>query len=203
MNELAALQAVRLKGRADAAVVARSCGLTESAAQALLDQFLAGGLVKGGPTVRITAEGRDHLATLTAAERDGIDQAGLTALYEEFDHHNEALKAVVTSWQLKDLDTPNDHTDAAYDAAVIAKLIDSVDTDFRPLLDRLVATAPRLCGYRDRFDAAVAALRAGDHSYVAKPILDSYHTVWFELHEELIGMLGRTRLDEAAAGRAV
>jgi hypothetical protein len=27
--------------------------------------------------------------------------------------------------------------------------------------------------------------------------------VWFEFHEELIGLLGRTRAEEAAAGRAV
>ncbi len=33
-------------------------------------------------------------------------------------------------------------------------------------------------------------------------MVDSYHTLWFELHEELIQALGRTRADEAAAGRA-
>ena len=71
MNELAALQAVRLKGRADAALVARACGLSEPAAQAQLDQFLAGGLVKGGPAVRLTPEGHEHLAALCAAERAG------------------------------------------------------------------------------------------------------------------------------------
>ncbi len=33
-------------------------------------------------------------------------------------------------------------------------------------------------------------------------MIDSYHTVWFELHEELIALSGLTREDEAAAGRA-
>jgi hypothetical protein len=33
-------------------------------------------------------------------------------------------------------------------------------------------------------------------------MIDSFHTVWFELHEDLIGLLGRTRAEEAAAGRA-
>jgi len=28
------------------------------------------------------------------------------------------------------------------------------------------------------------------------------HTLWFELHEELIHLTGRTRAGEAAAGRA-
>jgi hypothetical protein len=30
---------------------------------------------------------------------------------------------------------------------------------------------------------------------------DSYHTIWFQFHEELIEMAGRTRAEEAAEGR--
>ena len=37
---------------------------------------------------------------------------------------------------------------------------------------------------------------------MAHPLRDSYHTVWFELHEELIRLSGRNRASEAAAGRA-
>lgn len=203
MSELEVLQAVRLKGRADVAAVARCTGSPEADVQAVLDKLVAEGLLKGGPAVRITPEGRDRLAALTDAERAGVDQAALTAVYDEFHHVNDLLKAVVTSWQLKDAETPNDHTDAAYDAGVVARLLDEVDVEFRPLLTRMIALAPRLGAYGPRFDTAVAALRSGDHTYVAKPIIDSYHTVWFELHEELIGLLGRTRADEAAAGRAL
>ena len=43
---------------------------------------------------------------------------------------------------------------------------------------------------------------AGQHEYIARPLIDSYHTVWFELHEELIEAAGLSRADEAAAGRA-
>jgi hypothetical protein len=32
--------------------------------------------------------------------------------------------------------------------------------------------------------------------------VDSYHSIWFELHEELIRLAGRTREDESSAGRA-
>jgi hypothetical protein len=37
---------------------------------------------------------------------------------------------------------------------------------------------------------------------VASPRVDSYHSVWIELHEDLIRLSGRLRSDEAAAGRA-
>ena len=203
MNELAVLQAIRLKGRADAAAVARCSDGSEAEAQSLMDSLTADGLLKGGPAVRITPEGRARLEELTAAERGSVDQPALEAVYEDFHAVNDALKEVVTSWQLKDAETPNDHTDEAYDAAVVTRLLDDVDTRFRPLLERALALVPRLMPYRTRFENAVAQLRAGDTTYLAKPIIDSYHTVWFELHEELIGLLGRTRTDEALAGRAL
>jgi pyruvate,orthophosphate dikinase len=48
----------------------------------------------------------------------------------------------------------------------------------------------------------MTAVRAGDHRFVASPRVDSYHSVWFELHEDVIRLAGRTREDEVAAGRA-
>ena len=42
----------------------------------------------------------------------------------------------------------------------------------------------------------------GDQRYVASPRVDSYHGIWFELHEDLIQLAGRSRADEVAEGRA-
>jgi pyruvate,orthophosphate dikinase len=33
---------------------------------------------------------------------------------------------------------------------------------------------------------------------IASPLKDSYHTIWFELHEELIHLAGRDRATEEA-----
>ena len=56
--------------------------------------------------------------------------------------------------------------------------------------------------YGIRLGRAAAQALAGDGRYVASPRVDSYHGIWFELHEDLIQLAGRTREDEAAAGRA-
>jgi hypothetical protein len=56
--------------------------------------------------------------------------------------------------------------------------------------------------YKERLDRALAQAQAGDGRFVASPRVDSYHGVWFELHEDLIQLAGRTREDEVAAGRA-
>jgi hypothetical protein len=42
----------------------------------------------------------------------------------------------------------------------------------------------------------------GDHDWFTKPILASYHTVWFELHEDLLATLGLDRASETAAAAA-
>ncbi|MBA4857481.1 hypothetical protein [Nocardia farcinica] len=200
-HEFAILQAARLKGRLSPQLAADSCGIDAETAEAELAALREAGFVKGEPSVRLTPEGRERLAELVRAEREGVDQQALTALYEEFDEHNTALKRIVSDWQLKD-GSPNDHTDAGYDRAVIERLA-ALDTDFQPLVARIAQVAPRLAVYSRRFGTAIEKIRGGDTSFVARPIADSYHTVWFEFHEELIGLLGRTREEEAAAGRAV
>ena len=66
----------------------------------------------------------------------------------------------------------------------------------------LVAGLPRLGAYGERLELAAAMAAAGDGKYVASPRVDSYHSIWFELHEDLILLAGRNRADEVAAGRA-
>jgi hypothetical protein len=202
MLETQVLQAARLKGRLSAPAAAACASVTEDAALAELNRLRDHGFAKGEATVRLTPEGKEYLAGLVAAERDRVDGEALSAAYEEFDDHNNALKTIVTDWQLVDGTQPNDHTDAEYDARVLDRLYE-LHENFAPLVDKIATIAPRLRPYADRFTHAIERVQGGDTSFVARPITDSYHTVWFEFHEELIGLLGLSRAEEAAAGRAV
>jgi hypothetical protein len=203
MSELLLLQAVRLKGRLGAEAAATCAGIPVAEARNGLAALVAAGHAKVvGTAVCLTPRGRERLTGLLDEERPGVDRDVLEAVYHEFDDVNGELKSVVTAWQLRGDVTLNDHTDSAYDQTVIERLV-ALHERFIPLLERITAEVPRLAPYPGRFGDAVAQLRAGDHSFVARPIVDSFHTVWFELHEELIGLLGRTRVEEAAGGRAV
>lgn len=201
MLEIRILQAARLKGRLPLDAAATCAAVDEREAADEIDRLRGLGLVKGEASVRATPEGKARLAELVAAERRTLDHDALAAAYEEFDDHNTHLKTIVSDWQLHD-GVPNDHTDEAYDARVLDRLAE-LHEGFSPLVDRIVAIAPRLTPYRSRFTTAITRVREGDHSFVARPITDSYHTVWFEFHEDLIGLLGLDRAAEAAAGRAV
>jgi hypothetical protein len=50
--------------------------------------------------------------------------------------------------------------------------------------------------------AALDRVRAGETAWLTRPLIDSYHTVWFELHEELILAVGLTREEAARSGNA-
>jgi hypothetical protein len=202
MSELSVLRIVELKGRVRAEDVATPLGVGVEEAGGLLTRLTADGLVTpAGPAYKLSEEGRRQLAELLLVDRAPVDQGALATAYDEFCEFNGELKTIVTAWQMKDSATPNDHTDAAYDAGVLDQL-GSLHARVLPLVERLGEIAPRLERYAVRLSHAQARIAAGETVWVARPILDSYHTVWFELHEDLIQLAGRTRLEEAVAGRA-
>ena len=114
------------------------------------------------------------------------------------------MKDAVTAWQLRDhggTQALNDHSDTAYDADVLRRIAE-VHEDVVEWMSSMPEAPRRLGRYLERLARALASARGGDHRFVASPRVDSYHGVWFELHEELILLAGRTRGEEAAAGRA-
>ena len=65
----------------------------------------------------------------------------------------------------------------------------------RPL-GQFAELVARLGRYLERLDAAYDNVLAGDLDFVSGARIDSYHTVWFELHEDLLRMLGREREEQ-------
>ncbi|MGE0385001.1 MAG: hypothetical protein AB7Q97_09750 [Gammaproteobacteria bacterium] len=204
MSDLQLKRALRLKGMASLDVLRGAVRMSEADVRAGLQALVSGGLARETPRgCMLLPPGREQLAAELAAERAAIDGARAEAAYARFVELNAGFKALMRDWQIRSVggtDQPNDHADAAYDAAVVARLVE-IDAKLAPLLAEIAAIAPRLAVYAPRFADALAALRGGDRSMMAAPIRDSYHTVWFELHEELIDLCGRTRAQEAAEGR--
>jgi pyruvate,orthophosphate dikinase len=192
-SELALLRLVGLKGRAGADIVADSLSLPPEVVVASYAPLCERGLCSSANgSLRLTPAGRERLAVLLADERAHADPAAVVALYEDFCVFNAELKQIMTAWQLRRDGIANDHSDSDYDRAVLERLLD-LHGRAGALMQRLAQVSPRLEGYRERLVRAAARIAAGDRSYVAKIMADSYHTVWFELHEELISLAGLTR----------
>ncbi len=171
----------------------------------LLDRLVADGLAEiAAGSFRLTRDGKAVGAERMAADREAWGTANAVAALDAFLALDQRMKATVTAWQMREVDGApafNDHTDPGYDAGVLADLA-ALHADAAAWLRPLVAGLPRLVAYLERLDRASAAAQAGDHRYIASPRVDSYHGAWFELHEDLIQLAGRSRADEVAAGRA-
>jgi hypothetical protein len=203
MTELAVLQGVRLKGRVNPVDLAATLGADLADIAPIVERLTAAGLLTEGATLRITGSGSDRLAALLAEEREGIDPAAMAAAYDDFRAVNSDFKRLVTDWQLKGGPdgAPNAHDDADYDAAVLARL-DDVHARTMPIIAAAAAQLPRLSAYAAKLAAALGKVKAGETTWLARPLIDSYHTVWFELHEELIVAVGLTREEAARSGDA-
>ena len=123
--------------------------------------------------------------TARLAARRGTQRrrpAALAAAYDDFRPVNADFKSLVTDWQLKGGPggTPNTHDDAEYDAAVLARLAD-VHARVLPIIEAAAPQLPRLNTYSAKLVAALGKVQDGDTAWLTRPLIDSYHTVWFEL----------------------
>jgi len=197
---LRVLHGLRLKGFCEVPGLAALIGLSEADVTEQLGQLQSEELVvhRDGRLTgwALTPAGR---AAQEAELKDELDTCGarddVLGAYKRFLDLNIDLLTICTAWQMKDETTLNDHADAAYDAGVIDQLR-ALHGKLEPILDDLEATLARFHGYRPRFDDALAKIGAGDIDWFAKPLIDSYHTVWFQLHEDLLTTLGIERSQE-------
>lgn len=202
---LLALHGVRLRGRAEADAVAEYMGADPEVIRDELAALRDDGLVEHRlgrfAGFSLTPAGRAEGERLLAAE---VDEHGLRphmgAAYGEFLAYNRQLLTVCTMWQLRDVagaTVPNDHRDPDHDRAVLDAL-DSLDHHVRPVLAALCDGLDRFAGHETRLRYALDRVLAGEHDWLTKPMFPSYHTCWFELHEDLLATLGRERTTEGS-----
>jgi len=72
-----------------------------------------------------------------------------------------------------------------------------VEGELARLLGELADSLPRFGDYQEKFSAALARARAGQVQWVAGVGLLSCHTVWMQLHEDLLSTLGISRAAES------
>ena len=194
---LLVLHILRLSGFVDADRVAQRTGVKQDRVHEILEQARHDGDVVER-TGRIsgwilTPEGRATHARLLAdelAERGCRPQ--VEAANEAFLSLNEPFKEICTAWQLRPGGAPNDHSDPAYDAAVVADLV-ALHPRAVAVTAGLATLLPRFARYEHDFTAALDRLRGGDTRALAAPLSSSYHDHWMELHQDLLSTLGRER----------
>ena len=145
---------------------------------------------------QLTADGRTAHAEHLSADLDGLDVAdALGTHYESFLTSNAQFKELCGDWQLRNGE-PNDHSDAAYDATVIERLM-SLHDDALPTVTSMGEGIARMRPYSARLVDVLTKVQAGETKMFTGVMCGSYHDVWMELHEDLILTQG---IDRSAEG---
>ncbi len=199
-----ALHALRTKGMADEEAVAQAAGVSTEQAGEVLEELAEQGRVRYRDGSRakgwmLLGAGRAEGERLVAAavEASGV-RSQIHELYRSFLGLDPELKAVCTDFQVRGDQTLNDHTDPDYDNEVVSRLAE-VNRRVQPVVAQLSEALGRFGHYGGRLDYALNRVLSGDIDWFTKPSLDSYHEVWFELHEDLLATLGIDRAAEMAA----
>lgn len=191
--------ALRVQGISPSDRAAVAAGIDIDEAEERLTRLVDDGLA----TFR--DKGRVQGFTLTSAGTEALDglltdeglrgDEELLDAYDRFLLVNQRVLRVCSDWQVRregGVEEPNDHSDPSYDASVIDRLVE-LNGSARTVLDRKAARAERFGTYRARLDTCVERLVDGDTKAFTAPLAESYHTVWFELHQDLLLTLGLER----------
>ncbi len=198
------LHTMRLVGHAPLARLAERLDLPPDRVRAVLRVAESNGWAafRGGHFAgwSLTAAGRRHGEELLAAEVDILGvRRDVESVYEAFLPINQEFLVICTDWQVRRASSGeqqvNDHSDPDWDRDVVERLRRS-HADITRLARRLAERLERFAPYEPRFTHALLRIEEGDPDWLTKPLLDSYHSVWFELHEDLLGTLGRQRSQE-------
>ena len=197
--DLLVLHTARLAGFSSLSRLAGLVGVDESLVESELIDLGRSGLVYFTPGQfggwGLTDEGRAISAARITRELDNSgSRPVVTRISGEFLELNPELLQVCTDWQLCSIGGSsqlNDHSDHRYDARVLGRL-NGIDRRAQPLCARLAASLARFGAYGGRLSTALDRALAGDSASVASG-MDSYHAVWFTLHEDLLTTLGTPR----------
>lgn len=186
------LHAVRVLGYADTARISERTGAPHHTTEELLLTAQAAGQVtwsrfedEGGWSLTDAGKTEDERLLARELDRLGV-RTVIEAAMADFEPLNDLVVAACTRWQLAEMGiTPTGLPDVLTD-------LNRAADGLAKLEDRLVAHVARFQGYHDRFTVAVEQA-ATDPAWITATDRDSAHQVWFQLHEDLLATLGRSR----------
>ncbi|MDQ1497211.1 MAG: hypothetical protein QOD57_2334 [Actinomycetota bacterium] len=183
--EFPVLHRIRIKGRASEQEL--SAFVTEPGRLASLDE--AGYVARTRVGFLLTEAGLARHDALLADERARTDRAAVETSYERFQRVNPVVKATCARWH-----TAHELWEKWDAIGALADQLGRVDGALR----RVAEVLPRFDGYRTGLAGALERAEAGHEQYVVDPTLPSFHTLWFECHEDYLLTLGRTREEEGS-----
>jgi len=174
-------------------------GLSENELKLILKNLFQEGLIRRTNSEWIIEESGEEMVRGYRERllRESSRSEEFMKYCEEFERLNKEFKELVTRWQLKDeggMLVPNDHSDPDYDFKIIERL-SVVHEKTMNVLKRICEIIPAFKIYAKRLENALNLLMNGNLEYMVDKSKESYHEVWFELHESLLKISGMKRVE--------
>jgi hypothetical protein len=128
----------------------------------------------------LTPEGRREADTRFRYADSTPEHERVARAYDRFLPLNGAVTRVCSDWQ----------TDRGWKTV---ERLGALDDKTGPVLRSLGEHVPRYAAYRGLLRHARTQVEEGAHEWFVSPAIDSYHTVWMQLHEDLLLGLGLRR----------
>lgn len=199
------LHGLRCLGTVGDDELARAIGIHRGKVTEILRRLHSRGLVDhdpepfGGWSLTLRGRATEHQLTDLEVEESGVRDR-LYHYYRSFMRLHTALLGVGHDWEMRpvgDTRMLNNHRDTKYDAEVLSRLV-GIHMGTKWVYVELAGLLERFGVYEPRFSFALERALGGENSYVAHSI-DSYQSVWLQLHEDLVATLGISRNDERPA----
>jgi hypothetical protein len=197
VDSFLSIHGLAVRKAAGVPAVAELVALPEAEVASALSQSVGDGLVGGARDVyMVLPAGQAWLAQEYPVRFADLraDQS-FVAGFERFERVNTELLALFTDWETVPAGSariPNDHHDVEYDRHIIDRL-GALSERADRLLARLAGALPRMSRYSERLENAGERILGGNLDFVSGVRVESFHTVWYELHEDLLRILGRSR----------
>lgn len=181
------LHALRIKGMAPEPALVIATGLSGQEAASALGALAGEGLAERAPAAGndawlLTPEGLGAHGERIAELREQLTPGGIAAAYDSFLELNDPAKQLISRSQ-----------QGAIDDSELLLELEEIAERVGEALEYAARHEGRFGVYGERLESALERFGGGDARYVGDPGIDSFHTVWFECHEDFLLTLGLSR----------
>lgn len=179
------LHCLAMEGVAETGTVVGDTGVPEAEVTDTLEELEEQGFVESEGFWYLTDEGEAHLDELLRQRFSSEELDELENRYPEFESLDIEFKDLANAWQQSDDEGNNEklieqlaehHRDVE---SYVAAFSDPIQTEYETYVGDL--------------ESALETLQEGNEEYYTGTEVDSYHTVWFHWHDDLLITLGKER----------
>lgn len=177
---LAVLQYLSMEGIAETEELVE---VVDGDVRETLEDLEAEGYVENEGFWYLTDAGEERLNEVCRDRFSADQREALRGVFDRFEALDSEMKDLASDWQAGE-----------YGADEMARELTRVQQDVEALFDELPPAVRSVYSrHTDALADAVEKLRNGHEEYVTGTDIDSYHTVWFRLHDDLLRTLGEGR----------